>query len=250
LRERPRLASEMRRILFYNPNSSVSVTERILDVASRHARADTEVCGYTSSSGPAYIGSSADLLQAAAAALTWVKSEAAKYDAVVVACFGDTGIATLRQVASVPLIGLVESSVMAAQMMGDRYSIVTGGDEWRRLLPPMLNAIGQQSRLASIRTLGRSALQMMGNPAEACRMLAAVTQAALDEDGADVVILGGAAIAGMDVDVQAAVSGRVIDSIAPAVWMADALVRSRSTVPLDVSARKSRPAGHFAPEAG
>lgn len=214
-------------LLFYNPNSSTSVTEKILEVARRNVPDDTEVVGYTSPKGPSYIGSAPDLLEAAVAALDWVKTEAAKYDAVVLACFSDTGIAALRQAAPVPIVGLIETSVMAAQLLGKRFSIVTGGDEWRRLLPPMLNAIGQQSRLASIRALGQSGLQIMKNPEKACQVLAEATQSAFDDDGADVVILGGAALAGMDTAVQAAVSGMVIDSVAPAAWMAAALARKR-----------------------
>src|SRR5258708_14508790 len=55
-------------------------------------------------------------------------------DVVYLACFGDPGLAALKEVAPVPVVGMAEAAVEAACRLSRRFAIVTGGAP----LPPML----------------------------------------------------------------------------------------------------------------
>ena len=55
-------------------------------------------------------------------------------DAVVLACFGDPGLAALKEIAKVPVVGMADASILQACAMGNRFSIVTGGERWKSML--------------------------------------------------------------------------------------------------------------------
>jgi len=66
------------------------------------------------------------------------EAEGEGFDAVIIGCFGDPGIEAAREIASIPVIGLGETSLMIASMLGTSYGVLT---PLRRLLPSTLKQI-------------------------------------------------------------------------------------------------------------
>src|SRR5262249_7264639 len=122
------------RLLFLNPNTSADLTELGLAVARRHARADTELVGVTGRFGARYISTRAAAAIGAHAALDAFARADAHVDAVLLACFGDPGLFALRELATVPVVGMAEASCQAAARLGGKFSIVTGGQRWGPML--------------------------------------------------------------------------------------------------------------------
>jgi allantoin racemase len=60
------------------------------------------------------------------------------FDAVIIGCFGDPGVEAAREIASIPIIGLGETSLMIASMLGTSFGVIT---PLRRLLPSTLKQI-------------------------------------------------------------------------------------------------------------
>jgi allantoin racemase len=193
------------RVLLINANTTQAVTELI----ERHARAAVggavEFKAVTAAFGAAYISSEAAYAVGGHAALDCLEREAAGCDAVYLACFGDPGLFALREVSAVPVIGMAEASMKEAASNG-RYSIVTGGPVWKPILERLAMALGFSQRLVSVRTLALPGPQLAARP----ELISEEVEKARKE-GAQTVIIGGAALAGLAGKLQSRVA--LIDSV-------------------------------------
>jgi Asp/Glu/hydantoin racemase len=54
-----------------------------------------------------------------------VRAEREGYDAVLITCFGDPMLWAIRQAVNIPVVGLGESSMRLAAMMGHKFGVVT-----------------------------------------------------------------------------------------------------------------------------
>ncbi len=140
-------------ILLINPNTTASITDLVLETATRFARPDTKLRALTGTFGPRYIASRAAYAIAGHAALDALANDKGRKDAVVLACFGDPGLAALKEVSPVPVVGMANASILQACAMGNRFSIVTGGERWKSMLEEFVASHGLSSRLASVRTV-------------------------------------------------------------------------------------------------
>jgi allantoin racemase len=223
----------MPRLLVINPNTTPSIT----DLTLRHVRTaigeGIDVVGTTGRFGCAYISSEACYAVAAHAALDCYAEHSEGCDGVLLACFGDPGLFALREVSRVPVTGLAEASMLAAAERGGRFSIVTGGERWKPMLERFAAGLGCAGRLASVRTVALTGGQIAANRDGAIEMLAKECIAAVEEDGADQVILGGAGLAGLAERIQPRVWAPLLDSVGVGAHRAAALAREASAAPAE-----------------
>jgi len=115
------------------------------------------------------------------------------YDAVIMDTVSDSGLAILRSKLSIPVIGPGMVSYAVAMILGKRFSIVTMWDKWRHLYEKNLDTYHLWDHCASIRAVNIppdvEAL-FTGKEDEMFQTLTAEAQKAIDEDGADVILLG------------------------------------------------------------
>ncbi len=148
------------RILVMNPNSTVSMTDKIVESARQAASEGTEIIAATGGApAPASIQGHHDEAMSVPGLIARLKqAEADGVDGVVVACFDDPGIRACREVFSGPVLGICEAATKAASSSARR----TTSDEskrpsgWRakwRSLPPSDTA----PRTASIGAPGAAA---------------------------------------------------------------------------------------------
>lgn len=213
----------MTEILLINPNTTRSITDLVLATAKGFARMDTKLRAITGAFGPRYIASRAAYAIAGHAALDALANDTGPKDAVVLACFGDPGLAALKEVSPVPVVGMADAAILQACAMGNRFSIVTGGERWQSMLEEFVAGHGLASRLASVRTVAPTGADIARNPKAAMALLAKGCNACVNEDGADVVILGGAGLAGLAAKLRARVDAPLLDGVACAVSMAEGL---------------------------
>ena len=141
------------KILFINPNTSDSVSELIRAEAQRSASPGTEIEVLTAPFGVAYIETRFEAMLGAYAAAQLAGEHLARYDALVVAAFGDPGLAALREVLPCPVTGLTEAALASACLLGQRFSIVAISQRIRAWYRETVQANGFEGRLASIRGL-------------------------------------------------------------------------------------------------
>jgi allantoin racemase len=193
------------RILLINPNTTESVTILVAGHASAIAGDAATFVPVTGRFGANYISTRASAAIAAHAALDALARHVAGCDAVYLACFGDPGLAALREISPVPVIGMAEASCLKACNRGRRFAIVTGGALWGPMLTEFVASLGIAERLAAVRAIAPTGDRIAGDPEAALAELAAACTACATEDGADVVILGGAALAGLAARIQPSV---------------------------------------------
>jgi Asp/Glu/hydantoin racemase len=215
------------RILLINANTSVAITERLLAEARRLGGPGVEYAGVTARFGASYISTRAAYAIAAHATLDAYAQYGADADAIVVACFGDPGLRALEEIASAPVIGMAEAACLAAAAQGHRFSIVTGGPAWVPILQEYVASIGLADRLSGVRAIASTGGEIASDPEASLAALAEACCAAAREDGADVVILGGAGLAGLAESIRPQVPVPVIDGFAAALVAAETQARHR-----------------------
>ncbi len=215
------------RILLLNPNTTASITERVHAVARQvvaERAADVAFTPATGRFGAAYIASEAASAIAGHAALDAFVRAYDGHDAVLLACFGDPGLAALQELSPVPVVGMADAACHAACLVGPRFGIVTGGERWGPMLRRFVAGIGLGERLAHVATVAPSGADIARDPEGSLAMLEAACRECV-QTGADVVILAGAGLAGLAPRVAAPVP--VLCSTAVAVEAALSLARLR-----------------------
>jgi Asp/Glu/hydantoin racemase len=200
------------RILLINPNTTESVTTLVKRHVEAMAGDAAEFVPITGRFGARYISSRASAAIAGHAALDAYAMHGAGCDAVYLACFGDPGLLALREIADIPVVGMAEASCIEASKRG-RFAIVTGGALWGPMLREFVGSIGLADKLACVRTIAPTGGEIARNPDAALAALAAACTACATDEGADVVILGGAALAGLAVRIQSDVPVPVLCSV-------------------------------------
>lgn len=123
-----------------------------------------------------------------------VRAEEEGYDAVIVDTFSDSGVAALRSRLDILVMGPGMVAYCLGIMLGKRFSILLTWDRWRYIDERNLDAYGLRNKCASIRTLKKFdpdlRLLFSGREDQYYPQLLSEAQAAIDEDGADVILLG------------------------------------------------------------
>jgi len=212
------------KLLLINPNISESVSDLIAAEARRAAAPGTEISVLTAPFGVAYIETRLESLIGAYAALTLAAEHADRHDAIVVAAFGDPGIDGLREAFDVPVIRLTEAALMSACLLGKRFSIVAISRRITAWYRECVQANGLIDRLASIRCLDRP-LQDIGRVQEDhAERLRSLCLSAVDDDGADVIVIAGAPLAGLARSIRDSLPVPLVDGVSSAVCHAQTLV--------------------------
>lgn len=137
--------------------------------------------------------------------------ESADADAIVVACFSDPGINSIRDAAKVPVVGIAEAAYLAALGLGKRFGIVSLGHSSINRHLRYLKTLQLEGRLAGDRSINMTVVELMaGNVVET---IVRTGRQLRDEDGADVIILGCAGLGGYRAALEAELGVPVIDPV-------------------------------------
>ncbi|HET8747100.1 MAG TPA: aspartate/glutamate racemase family protein [Ramlibacter sp.] len=211
------------RILLLNPNISDSVSDLIRAEAQRSASPGTEIEVLTAPFGMAYIETRFEALVGAYAAAQMAAEHCARADAVVVAAFGDPGLTGLRELLPVPVTGMTEAALATAHLLGHRFSIIAISQRIQAWYRETVESYGFGDRLASIRALDRPLSSIGGVQEEHAQALKELAERAVAEDGAEVIILAGAPLAGLARSLHGQLPVPVVDGVSSAVRHAETL---------------------------
>lgn len=212
------------RLLVANANTTEAITEACATAARAAAGPGTEIIPATPRFGPAVISSRAENVIAAHAVLDLLAEHAGQVDAVLLAVSHDTALDAARQLMPCPVIGMTEAACLAACMLGGRFGIVTfGGVEMYREL---ISRYGLDSRLVDIVGVNATPPEAVADP-DSVGNKVLVAARALASEGANGVVLAGAALAGFDNRLQAASPVPLLDGMACGVRMAEMMVALR-----------------------
>jgi allantoin racemase len=226
------------RILLVNPNSTASMTEKAVKSARAVARPGTEIIAATPSGNPPSIQGFYDVAMSLPGLLAEIERHP-EADAVVIACFDDTGLDAARCVVDVPVVGIGEAAFHAASFLSCRFSVVT---TLRRSVPGIeanLVRYGLDARCGRVRSTEVPVLDLERGDPETVDRIADEIRRAIEEDEAEAVVLGCAGMTDLMADLSARFGIPVLDGITSAVTFAEALVAS--------GARTSKTGGYARP---
>lgn len=218
-------------LLIINPNTSVSVSQILRELAVREAPQQGAVRVQTARLGVSYISEEVSFAIAGHALLdayAWDRAQPdlPAPDAVLIGCFGDPGLLALRELCDVPVLGLAQASMQAAHARG-RYAVVTGGQAWVPMLERLVAQLGLEEDLATVRAVDKTGAQLAADPQAAVQELADLCIDVLsDEPALQTLLLGGAALGGLAAPVQTLLHQRgirdvlVMDSVASSLKLA------------------------------
>lgn len=89
-----------------------------------------------------------------------MKAEREGYDAFLIGNISDAGIREAREVANIPVLGLCETSLHIASMMGANFSLVTISEKWTPRLLENVNRYGLDKRLVAVEAMNTSPLDL------------------------------------------------------------------------------------------
>ena len=211
-------------ILVVNVNTSAAVTETIRRSAQRAVSAGTGIVALTPSFGPASVESNYESYLSAVGVLDAVTRYDGPFDAVVHAGFGEVGREALQDVLDVPVLDITEAAAHTACLLGRSYGIVTSLDRAAPAIHDRLTLAGLAGRCSGIRSVDLPVLDLEADPEVTAKAFVDQARRCVEEDGAEVVCLGCAGMAGVHEAVAAALDVPVVDGVAAAARLAEALV--------------------------
>jgi allantoin racemase len=164
-----------------------------------------------------------------------VEAEREGVDAVVVDCMADPGVRPGRELVRIPVLGPAETCMHLACLLGHRFSIVTTG---ARSVPEFENqarVAGLAERLASVRWVDIPVLDLGADPQALLSALIDESVAAVEADGAHVIVFGCTGMLGYADGVRDGLAARghpgipVLDPVPVTVRAAQALLASGLT---------------------
>lgn len=210
------------RILVINPNTTLSMTEAIATACRKVAQPTTEIVAVSPRRGPRSIEGYVEDYVSAVATLETIIENQGKFDAFILACYGDPGLSAARELVSEPVIGIGEASMHIACQVAHKFSILAVIPRIKPMFEDMVKLEGMVDRCASIRTTDLSVLDIERDYARAEAVLIEAGRRAVEEDGAEAICLGCAGMGPLDKRIQDAIGVPVLDGSACAVKLAEA----------------------------
>lgn len=214
------------KIKIINPNTTLSMTESIERMAKRYADSDTEIIAVSPKTGPDSVETYVDEYLAIPGVLQEVvKGEQEGADAYIIACFGDPGLQAAREITDKPVLGIAESAIATAKVLAPYFSIVSVLDRSRKVTEDVVKNYGAEPFCRSIRSTGLSVLEFGRNPEMGLAALAQQGRKAVEEDGAECILLGCAGFVDFVDSLKEELGVPVLDGVMPAIKLAEAYVK-------------------------
>lgn len=201
------------------------------DLADRQSRGQQAMptgstfCSKAIPFGPGYYHESAvGLALCVPGILEAVRRWEAEYDAILVGCFVDPGVAAARTVASIPVVGPGQASFALAQTIGDKFGVITILPSNVPDIESLLSMLGLRHKCVGVRSIGRAAAQARRERFEALTLIEKEASE-LVRSGADSLILGcmGFGFAGLAKDLSEVMDMPVVDPLHAGISVAFAL---------------------------
>ena len=111
------------------------------------------------------------------------------FDAVIVGCCYDPGVRVARELVDIPVVGPLEAALNMASYFGHRSTIVTDHHKAVPFLEDLVRLYGQ-GNVRNVRCIDWWVTEMIGSPSDVAADAVRVSNEALAEDDADLVVLG------------------------------------------------------------
>jgi allantoin racemase len=207
------------------PNASVEFRDSQIEERKRIASPGTEVEVVCLKHGPVSIESSYDEALAAPHIVEEVKrAESEGFDAVSIDCAMDTVVRASREAASIPVTSAGEASYLLAMGLCSKFSIVTVMKSTAQTISENIKKYGFESRVASVRHADIPVLDLK-NEKKAFAAIMREANDAIEEDGAEAIVLGCTGMSSLARKLQDRLAVPVVDPAAASLRLAELYVK-------------------------
>ena len=206
------------------------MTNSIADAARKIAADGTTIVAVNPEHGPASIQGPQDGEDALPGLFEIFEKELCSgntYDAVIIACFDDTGLQELKSRSAIPVLGIGEAAFHAAAMLGSTFSVVTTLAVSIPVIEENIAAYGFDNQCSKVRASGVAVLEIDEEGGSADADILGEAKKAIQDDNCDVIVLGCAGMADLAVTMTSSLGRPVIDGVGAAVVLCEGLIRIR-----------------------
>jgi allantoin racemase len=210
-------------ILIVNPNTTVSMTQKIGDAAAAVASKGTEIIAVNPDFGPPSIEGYFD----EAFSVPGLIDEIGKVpdaDAYIIACFDDTGLDAARCITDAPVIGIGEAAFHMATLIAGQFSVVTTLSRSIPAIESNLVRYGFRTRCAKVRASDVPVLELETPDSSARQRISDEISAAIRDDRAEAIVLGCAGMTDLACTLSQQHGIPVLDGVTCAVKLCEGLV--------------------------
>jgi allantoin racemase len=208
------------KILVINPNSDKKMTKAIQKTAEKFANGEYDVVCFSTPNAPKFIETYEDEIKAAPGMLQLVRENDAVFDAFIIACHCDPNLYAMKEITKKPVVGIGEASMKIASMLGHRFSVVS--TDMHSI--PNKEAVIRRYHLENVMASVRAPEGDLTSLSDKEKYLQAA-KLAIDEDMAEVIVLGCAGLTGLDKQLQKELGVPVLDGVICALIIATGLVK-------------------------
>lgn len=158
------------------------------------------------------------------------------YDAITIGCFYDPGLRELREILEIPVLGIGETSMAIASLLGHRFSIIVGRKKWIPKMSDNALIYGYNRKIASWVSIDMTVENFHNKPKEEIiEVIVDRSKKAIKEDLAEVLILGCAAIEGITDVLNERLKVPIIDPVAVTFKVAETIADLKKKMGLSIS---------------
>lgn len=176
--------------------------------------------------GPLSIESSVEEYMSVGGTLRKIFQVQDSYDAIIIGCAGDPGLAPARELSKIPVIGPIETSCHASLMLAENFSMITVLDTIVPAIWRTLRGYGLEDRCTSVPVINIPVLEMMKSRESVAEAFLKEVKAVTSDGGTACIILGCMTMAFLLVDemVGSQVDVPIINPAKVSVKMAEMIV--------------------------
>lgn len=229
------------KLLVINPNMTQAVTDAVAAAARRTASPGTEITAVTGTFGPQVITSRAENAIASHGVMELAAKHGPGHDAIVLGVSLDTALWALRELFAMPVVGMTEAGVHAACLVATRFAVLTYGRHMIASYTDQVAGYGLAGRCVRVDAIDFPPEASFNARTQVLDAIIALATRAIERDGAEAIVLGGAAMAGFRDELQPRCPVPLIDCMAAAVPLAEMLVKLKLPKPTAGSLRVPGP---------
>lgn len=188
--------------------------------------------------GPLSIESSVEEEWSTVGVMKLVAEHEDRFDAFVIGCFGDPGMAAARELTDVPVVGPAAASFHTAAQLADRFSCITILESTQPFTRRLVHEYGLGDRLASVPVVEAPVLEIDHSSDALVEDMIAAGRAAVEEDGAEALVPGCMSLSFMQVhdEIAAELGVPFVDPVTvgletASTWARHGITHSRETFP-------------------
>ncbi|WP_296403592.1 aspartate/glutamate racemase family protein [Psychrobacter sp.] len=208
-----------------NPNTTASMTDQMVKVASAISNTDTIITGRTPSHGPVSIESHFDEAMSIVGVSDEVlRADAEGADGMILACFGDPNIWAVRELTNKPVLGIAQAAFIMASMVSTKFAVVTSLQRTVIIAEHLLNQYGYGHLCQQVLAVDLPVLSLEDDSAKQAIINKCIEARDAKGHEASAIVLGCGGMTHLRQEIEDKVGIPIIDGVQSAVKLLEAMI--------------------------